>query len=82
MTALGAVTPVGWIIIGTVAVTSVAIAGLVYAKGRNKQEVDPYARPGLKKQGRENKNKSRQNENFKSRNNKRNGKPAEPKHHS
>ena len=82
MTALGAITPVGWIIIGTVAVTSIAVAGIVYAKGRSKEDVDPYARPGQKKQGRENKNKSRQNENFKSRNNKRNGKPAEPKHHT
>lgn len=82
MTALGAVTPVGWIVIGTVAVTSITVAGIVYAKGRSKEEVDPYARPDQKKQGRENKNKSRQNDNFKPRNNKRNGKPAEPKHHT
>ena len=52
------------------------------SKGKSKSEVDPYARPGQKKQGRENKNKSRQRDNFKPRNNRRDGKPAPPKHHT
>ena len=43
---------------------------------------DPYKRPGQKKQGRENKNKSRNGKNWNPRNNRRDGKPAMPKKHT
>lgn len=66
--------------IGTIAVVGVISIGIKYAK--SKEEVDPYARPGQKKQGRENKNKSRRDDNFESRNNRRNKKPAKPKRHT
>ena len=48
----------------------------------SKTDPDPYKREGQKKQGRENKNKSRKKENFRPRNNRRDGKPAKPKHHT
>ena len=75
------ITPAGWVVIG-----AVVIGGVVYArtksKGKSKSEVDPYRRPGQKKQNRETKNKSRQSEDFTPRNNKRNKKPAKPKSHT
>ncbi len=43
---------------------------------------DPYARPNQKKQGRENKNKSRKDKNWEPRNNKRDGKPNRPPKHT
>jgi len=48
------------------------------------QEYDPnpYKRAGQKKQGRENRNKSRTKPQWKSRNNRRDGKPAKPKKHT
>ncbi len=52
------------------------------SKGKSKEEVDPYARPEQKKQGRENKNKARQKGNFTPRNNRRDNKPAPPKSHT
>ena len=60
------------------------LSGTYFAssKGRSKSEVDPYARPNQKKQGRENKNKNRQKSNYTPRNNRRDGKPAPPKHHT
>ena len=68
MAGLGAITPVGWIVIGTVVVTSAVVIGVQYAKskskGKSKEEVDPYARPGQKKQGRERKTKARQGKNW------------------
>ena len=76
----GSITPAGWVVIGVV-----IVCGIVYAKTKKekrKEEVDPYARPGQKKQGREVKSKSRRNKNFKSNNNKRNNKPAKPKSHT
>ena len=68
----------------TVAV-GLTIAGesLLYAAAsKSKDDVDPYRRSGQKKQGRELKNKSRQSENFRSRNNRRDNLPAPPKHHT
>ena len=68
-----------------VAVVSISTA-IKYAKskanGKAKENVDPYARPGQKKQGRENKNKSRKKDNFKSKNNRRDNMPAKPKKHT
>ena len=72
------ITPAGWVVIGVV-----IVGGIVYAKTKKvktKQEVDPYARAGQKKQGREKKNKNRRNDNFEDRSNKRTKKP--PKHHT
>ncbi len=51
-------------------------------KAKSGYNPNPYARPGEKKQNRENRNKSRESENWKPRNNKRDGKPAKPKSHS
>lgn len=80
---LGAVAP---IVIAVAAVAAVSYGAYHFAKSKNKTKskelVDPYARPGQKKQGRENKNKSRKNQNFKSRNNRRDNKPAQPKKHT
>ena len=45
---------------------------------RTKEEADPNRRAGQKKQGRENKSKSRQNDGWKSRNNRRDGREARP----
>lgn len=71
------ITPAGWVVIGVV-----VIGGIVYAKTKSKGDVDPYARAGQKKQGREVKSKSRQKSNFNPRNNKRDKKPAKPKKHT
>ena len=65
---------------------SVVDATQVQEKGavqfsKNNDDPDPYRRPGQKKQGRENKNKSRKSEDFESRSNKRHG-PPPPKHHT
>ena len=52
---LGAITPVGWIVIGTVVVTSAVVISVQYAKskskGKSKQEVDRYARLEQKSKG-------------------------------
>ena len=73
--------PVGWVILGTLAVTTVVIVGFeIYdsIKSASKSsEADPYARPGQKKQGRERKNKARKNDNWKPRSN-----PKPPKKHT
>ncbi len=69
----------------TMICTGATVAGesIIYAAAsKSKDNVDPYRRPGQKKQGRENKNKSRRSENFKSRNNRRDNKPSPPKHHT
>ena len=47
-----------------------------------KYEPNPYARPGEKKQNRENRNKSRYKDDWQPRNNRRDGKPAKPKSHT
>ena len=86
MASLGAITPVGWAVLGVVAVVGTVAIGIKYvkskSKSKSKREVDPYARSGQKKQGRENKYTSKQKENFKSRNNRRDKKPAKPKKHT
>ena len=73
--------PVGWVILGTLAVTTVVIVGFeIYdsIKSASKSsEADPYARPGQKKQGRERKTKARKNDNWKPRSN-----PKPPKKHT
>ena len=78
---LGAITPVGWIVIGTVVITSAVVISVQYAKSKSKEkskeEVDPYARAGQKKQGRERKNKARQSKNWKPKSN-----PKMPKKHT
>ena len=43
---------------------------------------NPYRRAGEKKQNRENRNKSREKDDWQPRNNKRDGKPAKPKSHT
>lgn len=52
------------------------------SKSESKYDPDPYARPNQKKQNRETKNKNRKKDNFQPRNNRRDGKPAPPKHHT
>lgn len=83
---IGSITPVGWGIIAATVVVGVITVGIKYAKKsvkrKSKQEVDPYAREGQKKQGREVKNKGRRSGNFTSRNNRRDSKPAKPKKHT
>ena len=80
--------PIGDIIYGAgiVILVVVAVAAVSYSqsksKEKSKEETDPYARPGQKKQGRENKNKSRQKGNFTPRNNRRDQQPAPPKKHT
>ena len=70
--------PVGWVIVGTVAIATVTMVGvIVYTSTVRKNEPDPYARPGQKKQGRERKNKARKNKNWKPR-----SKPKPPKKHT
>ena len=57
--------PVGWVIVGTVAIATVTMVGvIVYTSTVRKNEPDSYARPGQKKQGREHKNKARKNKNW------------------
>ena len=68
--------PVGWTILGVATVVTVVYYGVkIYKYSKSKH--DPYARPGQKKQGRELKNKSR-NEKWKQNPNKKQ-KPL-PKH--
>ena len=72
--------PIGWAIVGVaVVVTVVVIGSEVYdsIKTGSSSEVDPYARPGQKKQGRERKNRARQNKDWKPRSN-----PRPPKKHT
>ena len=70
--------PVGWVIVGTVAIATVTMVGvIVYTSTVRKNEPDPYARPGQKKQGREHKNKARKNKNWKPR-----PTPKPPKKHT
>ena len=71
--------PVGWVAIGVAVVVTVAVVGYaVYDSVKaEKQESDPYARPGQKKQGRERKNKARQKDNWEPRSN-----PKPPKKHT
>ena len=47
LAALGAITPVGWIAIGTVAVAGVVVASVAYAKGKSKGR--SVKKPGLRK---------------------------------
>ena len=49
---------------------------------KTKEEVDPYARPGQKKQRRELRNKAKKKKTFRSRNNRRGGGPRPPKSHT
>lgn len=81
---LSAVAPVAIAVATTVVVVVGVSAAIKYAKSKSneksKEDVDPYARPGQKKQGREKKNKNRRNDNFEDRSNKRTKKP--PKHHT
>ena len=72
--------PVGWGVLGVVAVTTVVVVGVsVYNSTKNpsNNSSDPYARPGQKKQGRERKNKARKGSNWKPRSN-----PKPPKKHT
>ena len=83
---LGAITPAGWAVIIAIAVVGIATIGIRYTKKKSrkksKEEVDPYGRPGQKKQGREVKKKARRGSKFKSRNNRRDKKPAHIKKHT
>lgn len=90
---LGSIAPFGWAAIGVVTLGIIALDENVFgneintisysaSKSKEKDDVDPYARAGQKKQGREVKSKSRQKENFNPRNNKRDKKPAKPKKHT
>ena len=83
---LGAITPAGWAVIIAIAVVGIATIGIRYTKEKSrkksKEEVDPYGRPGQKKQGREVKKKARRGSKFKSRNNRRDKKPAHIKKHT
>lgn len=70
--------PVGWVIVGTVAIATVTMVGvIVYTSTVRKNGPDSYARPGQKKQGREHKNKARKNKNWKPR-----PTPKPPKKHT
>ena len=74
---------VGQVVLVGMVVVTIVIAGLiVYEKVKSNNNPDPYGRAGQKKQGRELKQKSRKNKDFKPRNNKRDGKPAKPKKHT
>ena len=73
--------PIGWAILGAATISTVVYCGVKIYKAV-KNNPDPYARPGQKKQGRENKNKNRKRDTFSSRNNKRNKMPAKPKKHT
>ena len=85
-----ALTPVAIAALATVVVVVAVSTAVKYSKSKSKnkskqkskEEVDPYARAGQKKQGRETKVKARQSDKFKSRNNRRDGKPAKPKSHT
>ncbi len=68
----------------TVTAISVAAESVSYskAKAQAKYVPNPYASPGQKKQGRENKNKNRKKPNYEPRNNRRDAKPARLKHHT
>ena len=59
-----------------------AESNIAASKSRPKYDPDPYARPNQKKQNRETKNKNRKKDNYKPKNNRRDGKPAPPKHHT
>ena len=64
--------PVGWIVLGAVAVTTVVVVGInIYdsVKASSNGNSDPYARPGQKKQGRERKNKARKSKDWEPRSN-------------
>ena len=66
-----------------IGVTTATVGEVAASIERSKAaDPDPYRRPSQKKQGRENKNKSRTKDNFKSRNNRRDKKPAPPKKHT
>ncbi|EEK88490.1 RHS repeat domain-containing protein [Bacillus cereus] len=66
--------PVGWVIAGGLAIYG---GYQVYKFAKSNYNPDPYARPGQKKQGRENKEKK----GWKSQSNKRDG-PSKPKKHT
>ena len=86
VTGVSVLAPVVIIVVTTVIVTVGVSKTIKYAKSKTKKKsketVDPYARPNQKKQQRETKNKSRRSDNFKSRNNRRDNKPAKPKSHT
>ncbi len=75
--------PVGWVALGvavgiTLAVVITEVEPVAYEMSqKEKKEVDPYARPDQKKQGRERKNKARQKDDWKPRSN-----PKPPKKHT
>ena len=70
--------PIGWIVLGTVAITATIIVGVaIYNSVKSSSDPDPYARPGQKKQGRERKSKARKNKKWKSRTT-----PKAPKKHT
>ena len=72
--------PLGWFILGTTSVVTVMVVGEeIYdaVMTASNSDVDPYARPGQKKQGRERKNKARQNKDWKPRST-----PKPPKKHT
>ncbi|HEX2935354.1 MAG TPA: RHS repeat-associated core domain-containing protein [Bacteroidales bacterium] len=78
--------PVGWVAGGLLIVATFAIAYIAIDHYRythrnvtylSKSDVDPYARPGQKRQGRERKNKARDSDKWKPR-----SKPKAPKKHT
>ena len=70
--------PIGWIVLGTVAITATIIVRVaIYNSVKSSSDPDPYARPGQKKQGRERKSKARKNKKWKSRTT-----PKAPKKHT
>ena len=88
--------PVGWAILGGAAAGGLIYYGTRKRSNRHisqsrssrkerkksKSDPNPYGRAKQKKQGRENRNKARESDKFKSRNNRRDGKPAKPKSHT
>ena len=68
--------PYGWIVVGTIVVVG-AVGIYQTTKSSSNYTPDPYARPGQKKQGRELKNKARNNKNWNPR-----SKPKPPKKHT
>lgn len=71
---------VGGLIVATVVLVSISVVEGIQnnvQEASKKEEADPYARPGQKKQGRERKSKARQGDNWEPR-----SKPKPPKKHT
>ena len=75
--------------VSSAAYTAMAAGGIMAGESlavgiikQSTRDADPYRRPDQKKQGRELKSKARTKDSFKSRNNRRDGMPARPKHHT